>query len=45
MLRDDEMEALKEEAYRQSKEYEDHTTVSDVIRQCIRTGLGLDDQA
>jgi hypothetical protein len=43
MLTDEETEALEAEAARQREEYEDKTTVSEVIRQCIRAGLHLDD--
>jgi hypothetical protein len=43
MLTDEEVEALEAEAERQRLEYEDQTSVSEVIRQCIRAGLHLDD--
>jgi len=43
MLRAEELEALTDEAARQSEEYDDRTTISKVIRQCIRVGLNIDD--
>ena len=43
MLRDDEVEAINEEAGRQRTEYDDDTTFSEIVRQCIRAGLNLDD--
>jgi hypothetical protein len=43
MLRDDEVEAIEAEAKRQSIEYEEDVSFSEVVRQCIRVGLNLDD--
>ena len=43
MLSEDHVEYLEKEARRQSAKYEDPTTVSDVIRQCIEHWMNVED--